>query len=129
MRKVREGLMYLFKTITNPMMSEFQPREGNRDDWMVFEGAYEEAMHVLRLHIVKTLKRNPTTLYGERRINSAVQKARAKQNEKLFTQQELQRRLVRVKSMLEQIDKAQEDSVPDRRRQIKIVGSSISLSI
>jgi hypothetical protein len=104
MRKVRDGLMELFRTVINPMMKEFQPEEGVWDDWLAFEGAYEEAMHLLRLHIIKALKRNPATLSGDRRINPVAQKALAEQSEKLFAQQDMRRRLAKLKSMLEQID-------------------------
>jgi hypothetical protein len=52
MRKVREGLVELFRKVINPMMKEFQPRAKDCDDWLAFEGAYEEAIHLLRLHII-----------------------------------------------------------------------------
>jgi hypothetical protein len=122
MRKVKEGLVDLFKMEINPMMKELQPKPDDWDDWLAFEGAYEEAMHLLRVHIMKALKKKPETMYGQRRINPLIQKARAEQSETTFTRQDIQRRLVKVKAMLEQIDESQEDSEAGRRAQIKIVG-------
>jgi hypothetical protein len=40
----------------------------------------------------------------------------------MFTKQEIQRRLVKVKMMLEQLDDSHKDSAADRRMQVKIVG-------
>jgi hypothetical protein len=57
MRKVREGLTDLFKTMINPLMKEFQPKEGDWEGWQAAERAYEEAMHLLALHIMKALNR------------------------------------------------------------------------
>jgi hypothetical protein len=51
-----------------------------------------------------------------------IQKARTEQSEIIFTKQEIQRRLVKVKTMPEQFDESQEDGVAGRRTQIKIVG-------
>jgi hypothetical protein len=91
MRKVREGLVELFKAMINPMMKEFQLRAENWDNWVAFERAYEEVMHLLRLHIIKALKRNPETVSGQRRINPLIQKARVEQSEKFFMEQEMQK--------------------------------------
>jgi hypothetical protein len=121
MRKVRERLINLFKKEINPMMKEFQSKEDYWDNWQAFERVYEEAMDFLRLHIMKVLKLKSETMYGQRRINPQIQKARAKQSEILFTRQEIQRRLVKVKSMLEQLDEYQGESVTERRRQMNLV--------
>jgi hypothetical protein len=43
MRKVRKGLVHLFKTETKARMNEFKPRSNDWEEWMVFEGACEEA--------------------------------------------------------------------------------------
>jgi hypothetical protein len=78
-------------------------------------------MHLLRLYTIKALKRSSETMYGQRRINSLIQKARADQSKKFFTEQEMQRRLAKVKTMLEPLDEAQGESIADGRRQMKIV--------
>jgi hypothetical protein len=74
MRKIREGLVELFMTIINPMLKELQPEDDDYNDWLAFEVAYKETMHILRLDILKSLKRDPKTLYGERRINRWLRK-------------------------------------------------------
>jgi hypothetical protein len=50
-----------------------------------------------------------------------IQQVWAEQSEKLFTEQEMQRKLVNVKAMLEQLDEAQGDNMADRRKRIKII--------
>jgi hypothetical protein len=102
MCKVNEGLADLFKTEINPMTKESRPKTNDWEDWQVFEGAYKEALHHLRLHVVKTLKRDPMRLYDARRINPKSQRAQEKQSEALFTKHEIERRLMKVKSKLEQ---------------------------
>jgi hypothetical protein len=100
-RKVKEGRVDLFKTQINPLMKEFQHKPDDWEDWQAFERAYQEAMHLLRLHIMMALNRKSETMYGQRRVNPLIQTARAQQKEKIFTKQEIQRRLVNVKTMLE----------------------------
>jgi hypothetical protein len=78
-------------------------------------------MHLLVLHIIKALKHNPEPVQSQRTINPLIQKARAEQSERLFLEQDMQKRLVKGKAMLEQSDEAQGDNVMNRRRQIKIV--------
>jgi hypothetical protein len=60
--------------------------------------------------IMKALRHKPETMYGQRKINPQIQKARAEQSEILFTKEEIQRRLVKVKSTLEQLDEYQGQS-------------------
>jgi hypothetical protein len=126
---VRDGLANLFKTMINPLIKEFQPKEDNWEGWQAFEGAFEEAMHLLPLHIMKVLNRKPETIYGQRRINPLIQNARAEQSEAIFMKQEIQRRLGKVKSVLEQLDESQENSAAGRRKQIKIAGRSTNFLI
>jgi hypothetical protein len=57
---------------------------------------------------IKALNRKPETMYGQRRVNPLIQKAGTEQNEAMFTKQEIQRRLGKVKSMLKQLDESQE---------------------
>jgi hypothetical protein len=42
-------------------------------EWLGFEGAYEEAMHRIREHILLAIGRDLKRLYGERRLNQAIQ--------------------------------------------------------
>jgi hypothetical protein len=72
MRRVKKGLVDLFKTEINPIMKEFEPRSDDWDDWLVFEGDYEEALHLIRLHIMRALKRDEKQLHGPRKINPKI---------------------------------------------------------
>jgi Holliday junction resolvasome RuvABC DNA-binding subunit len=67
------------------------------------EGAYEEALHLLRLHIVKTFKRDEKKMYGFRKVNPRIQKARAEQREELFAKKDIQRILLKLKSKLKSL--------------------------
>jgi hypothetical protein len=112
MRKVREGLADFFKMI-NLLMKEFQPKEGDWGDWQAFEGASEEATYLLCRHIMKALKCTPETMSGQRRVNPLIQKARAEQGDEIFAKQEIPRRLMKVKAMLDQFDRNHEDNAAD----------------
>jgi hypothetical protein len=116
MRKVKQGLMELFKTVINPMMKELKPRTGKWKDWLAFKGAYEEALHLIRLHVTKALKRKEKRLYGFRRVNPKMQKARAEQSEERFAKRDIQRRLMRVKTKVEKLTEYQEDNPVTRRK-------------
>jgi hypothetical protein len=122
MRKVRSEFVDLFKTMVNPLIKEFQPKRDDWEGWQPFEGAYEKTMHLLRLHMMKPLNRKSETKHDQRRVSAQIQKAQAEQNEPIFTNQEIQRRLRKVKSMLESRDEGQEDSAAGRRKQTRIVG-------
>jgi hypothetical protein len=87
----------------------------------MFEGAYEETIHLVRLHIMRTLKRDEKQIYGPRKINPKIQQARATKSEKFFMKQDIGRRLMKVKSKLEQITEIQEESPATRRKQGKLV--------
>jgi hypothetical protein len=52
MRRVKKGLMDLLNVEINPMMNEFRPRNHDWEDWLIFEGAYEEVLRLIRLHIL-----------------------------------------------------------------------------
>jgi hypothetical protein len=69
----------------NPLMKEFQPKEGDREGWQAFEEAYEEAIYLLRPHIIKPLNRKPEIMYGQRRVNRLIQKARVDESDAIFT--------------------------------------------
>jgi hypothetical protein len=100
MRKVKVRLANLFKTEINPIVKEFNPRTGDWEDWQAFEGAYEEVLYLLRPHVVKTLRRDEQKMYGFRKVNPKKQKARTEQKEELFAKQDIQRRLLKLKSKL-----------------------------
>jgi hypothetical protein len=122
MQKVKKGFFDLFKIEINPIMKEFAPRSDDWDDWLLFEGAYQEALHLIRLHIMKALKCDKKQLYSPRRINPKIEEARARKSEELFMKQYIGRRLMKVKSKLEQIVEIQEEEDPAaRRRQGKLV--------
>jgi hypothetical protein len=121
MRKVKVGPTDLFKTKVNPIMREFKPRTDDWEDWRAFERAYEEALDFLRLHIVNTLKRDEKKIYSLRKVSPRMQKARAEQREELFAKQGIPRRLVKLKSKLEQFEEYREESPAPRKKQMKIV--------
>jgi hypothetical protein len=45
MRRVKEGLSDLFKGELNPILKEMMPRSDEHEEWVGFEGAYEECMY------------------------------------------------------------------------------------
>jgi hypothetical protein len=119
--KVKVGLADFFKTEINFIKREFKPRTDDLEDWQAFERAYEEALHFLRLNVVKTLNRDEKMIYGFRKVNPRMQKAQAAQKEELFAKQDIQRRLLKPKSKLEQLEKYEEESSAAQRKRVKIV--------
>jgi hypothetical protein len=71
-RKVKHGLKDLFANEINPLLAKFKPKNREWEEWQAFEGAYEEAMHRLREHVITALGRHPQRLYGEKRINPTL---------------------------------------------------------
>jgi hypothetical protein len=110
MRNIKVRLADLFKTEINLIMREFEPRTNDWEDWQAFERAYEEALHLLRLHIVKILKRDEKKTDGFSKVNPTMQTTRAEHWEKLFAKQDIQRRLLKLKSKLEQFEEYQDES-------------------
>jgi hypothetical protein len=70
---------------------------------------------------VKTLKRNEKKMYGFRKVNPRMQKARAEQREELCAKQDIQRKMLTLKSKMEKFEQHQEESPSARRKQVKIV--------
>ena len=64
---VAVGLKDLFENELIPLLKEFDPRSITSDDtelkWTVFEGAYEEVMHRIRVHIACALNFDPVKIY------------------------------------------------------------------
>jgi hypothetical protein len=87
----------------------------------MFKRAYEEALHLLCLYVAKILKCDEKKMYGLMKVNSRMQKARAEQREKLFAKHDIQRKLMNLKSKLEQFKEYQEENQAARRKQVKIV--------
>jgi hypothetical protein len=121
MRKVKLGLADLFKTEINPIMREFKSSSGDWEDWHLFEGAYEEALHFLRLHVMNILKHDENRMSRLKKVNPRMQKAQAEQREEPFTKQSIQRRRLKLKSELERCEECQKESLARERKQLKIV--------
>jgi hypothetical protein len=120
MIKVRVGLLDLFEHEINPLMKEFQPENGDWDGWLAFEGAYEESLHLIRMHIVKALDLDPKGLYGARRVSPKTLEKQEKMHERRFRTQDIQRKLSKLRLMLEQYTEYQEDTPQNRRKQQKL---------
>jgi hypothetical protein len=93
----------------DPTMKELKPKTDKWKDWLAFEGVYDEALHLIRLHVPKALKGKEKGLYGFTEINPKIQKPRTKQSEEHFAKQDIQRRLMRMKSKLEKLIKYHKD--------------------
>jgi hypothetical protein len=120
MKKIKVGLTDLFKMDLILMLKDFQPCPGNFQEWLAFEGAYEECLDRLRKHILKSLDRDTRTLYGTRKINGRVLAAMARRKEDAFTEQQIHGKLKKLKERLEQFTAFQEDSTPGARKMQKL---------
>jgi chaperonin cofactor prefoldin len=65
---------------------------------------------------MKALNRKVETMYDQRRISPQIQSVRAQKTATIFAKQEIQRRLGKVKSVLEQLDESQEDNEAGRTK-------------
>jgi hypothetical protein len=134
MRKVKGGLVELFNEEINPMMAKMQPRGFDEDEWEGFEGAYEEAMHQIRLHIMEAIHRNPRGLYGRRRMNVKLQEAREQKGETARNHQSIRHIMGKLKNTLVELGEGREardgdgegegergeGEAQDRRREAKL---------
>jgi hypothetical protein len=68
-RKVKQGLSDLFKGELNPILEQMMPRSEEHEEWIGFEGAYEDCMHRIRERILLAIGRDSSRLCGERRVN------------------------------------------------------------
>jgi hypothetical protein len=123
MRKVKQGLKDLFANEINPILAKFKPEPGVWETWQAFEGAYEEALHRIREHIIRAIGRDPNRLYGGKQINPSLQAAREREAEAMIGLQTSRRELTKLKDILHAISEpgpADEDEaaevVAERRK-------------
>jgi hypothetical protein len=126
MRKVKEGLSDLFKGELNPLLEQMMSRTDGHEEWVGFEGAYEECMHRICEHILLAIGRDLNGLYGERRLNPKVQAAAEKSTEVVVSLQKVRRDLKKLEDILHTIEEAEEGTGDEsdegfemRRRQAK----------
>jgi hypothetical protein len=67
------------------------------------------------------LKRDEKKMYGFRKVNPRMQKARAEQRQKFCAKQVIERRLLKLKSKPEQFEEYQKERPAAPRKQVKIV--------
>jgi hypothetical protein len=103
MRKIKTGLEDLIKHDINPLMIELQPDPGDWDGWCAFEGAYEESMHKIRIHILQALNRDTRKLYMVQQVNAQFQAAREQRTEQVINHQLIRRTQSKMKNILEEL--------------------------
>jgi hypothetical protein len=103
MRRVKVGLSELFKGELNPMLEQMMPETDEHREWLGFERAYEEAMHRIREHILLATGRDPKRLYGERKLNPALQAAAEMSRETIVDFQKIRRDLRKLENMIHEI--------------------------
>jgi hypothetical protein len=64
----------MFRGEVNPILVEMMPRTDEHEEWVAFEGVYEEYMHRMREHILLAIGRGSNRLYGEQRPNPRLSK-------------------------------------------------------
>jgi hypothetical protein len=103
MRKVKVGLSEIFRSELNPMMERILPRTDEWEELAAFEGAYEESMHEIPGHIIRAIGRDPTRIYGRRKLNPTIQTPMEKSAETVYAQQKVRRDLKKLKDIVHQI--------------------------
>jgi hypothetical protein len=85
------------------MMERMLPESGKWEEWTVFEGAYEEAMHQIREHIIHAIGRDARKIYREQRLNPDLQRAVEKSTEVMIGIQKIRRDLTKLKDIIDTI--------------------------
>jgi 3-dehydroquinate dehydratase len=85
------------------MMERMMPQSEEWEEWSGFEGAYEEAMHRIREHIIHAIRRDPRRLYGERRLNPDLQAAVEESAEAMIGIQKVRRDMKKLKDIIDTI--------------------------
>jgi hypothetical protein len=102
MRKIKTGLESLFKYEITPLMTELQPDPADWDGWCAFDGAYDESMHKIRIHILQALNTHTRKLYGVQQVNARPQAAREQRMEQVTKHQLNRWILSKMKTILEE---------------------------
>jgi hypothetical protein len=102
MRKIKMGLEDLVKYEISPLITDLQPDPGDWDGWCEFEGAYEEAMYRIRIHILQALNRDTRRLYGVQQVNGRFQAAGEQSTEQVINHQLIRRTPSKKKNTLEE---------------------------
>jgi hypothetical protein len=113
-RRIKEGLGDVFELEINPLLAQWLPEAGDWEGWHAFEGAYDESMHRLRMHITKAIGRDPRRLYGPKRINPTLQVAGEQTTETAISLQAIRRNLSKLKDTLHAVVESE-----DRRTRIR----------
>jgi hypothetical protein len=118
MRLINVGLKDLFRDRINPLLRDMTPNPEEPDSWPAFEGAYEEAMDMVRRHIYQALGRNPAAIYRPRSVNGKIQKQREGIDAMVQQCQETRIHLCTIKKAIEEIaeGEGEEDQAEERRQ-------------
>jgi hypothetical protein len=103
MWKIKTGLDDLFKHEIDSFMTELESDPGDWDGWCALEGAYEESMHKIRIHILQGLNRDTRKLYEVQQVNGRLQAAREQRTEQVINHQLIRRTLSKMKNILEEL--------------------------
>ena len=101
---IAEGIKELFEDELIPLINDYNPDTLHEIDedikWKVFEGAYEEVIHRIRIHIATKLNVDPSKIY----IKSHKKKWFNNINEELITTQLHTKLLSTLKSNIEKLN-------------------------
>jgi hypothetical protein len=119
MKRVKEGLEALFRNEIMPILEECTPVGNEIEEWEAFEGAYEESLHLIRLHITTALQKDPGRIYGRKQINPKTMLIRERQQNAMATHQQVKNIMKKLKAQLEEFGENMEgeDSAEMERRQ------------